>query len=186
MRLFIAVDLDDKLKTNVLNVQNRIRQSGADVKFVEPENLHFTLKFLGEVEEAELPEIEKRISDVLEGVKRFVIKIEGFGYFGSPGYIRTLWLDVKDGKEQLQGIAESLNRALDYIRHEKRKSNVHLTIGRVKSAKNKDALIHEIEALRNVKIGEMKVKTVKLKQSILTKQGPVYKDVKVFDLTNGR
>lgn len=183
MRLFIAVELDEGLRPKVLEVENRIKQCGGDVKLVEPQNLHFTLKFLGEVEEGRVPEIEDKIRDILEDSKPFTISIEGFGYFGSPRYLKTLWIDVKEGKEQLQGLADSLNTALDYIRHEKHKGDIHLTVGRVKSAKNRDALLREIEALKDVKVGEMVVKEVKLKQSALNKTGPVYSDVKVFPLS---
>ena len=182
MRLFVAVDLDRELTEKAAGIGERIRATGADVKLVEPENLHFTLKFLGEVPENQLPEIEGKIGKALEGAKSFRVSIGGFGYFGSPGYIRTLWVDVKEGQEQLLDLMKRVGSALDEVRSEKLKPAVHLTVGRVRSAKNKEQLLREMEALRDVKVGEMSVKEVKLKQSTLTKTGPVYRDVKVFTL----
>jgi 2'-5' RNA ligase len=183
MRLFVSIDLDRELTEKAAGIEERIRATGADVKLVEPRNLHFTLKFLGEVPESQVPGIEEKIGKALEDTRPFQVSIAGFGYFGSPSYIRTLWVDVKEGQEQLLELMKKVGSALDSIRREKLKPAVHLTVGRVRSAKNKEQLLREIEALRDVKVGGMLVKEVKLKQSTLTKTGPVYRDVKVFTLS---
>ena len=183
MRLFVAIELDPALRESIRQIEEKIKASGADVKLVEPENLHSTLKFLGEIPEEKLPDIEQKIGRALEGFRQFTVSIEGFGYFGSPGYVRTLWLGVKEGKDEIVELMEAMNRALDSVRKEKLKPSAHLTVGRVRSAKNKEQLLLEIEALKGVKVGGMLVKEVKLKQSTLTKAGPVYRDVKVFPLS---
>ncbi len=152
------------------------------MKFVEPENLHFTLKFLGEVPEQDVKGVEEKISSVVKGVKQFRLSLERFGYFGKPGYIRSLWIDVGEGKDELVKLIENMNQNLDHIRREVHRANPHLTIGRVKSGRNRDILLREIESLKDVKLGEMPVKFVKLKQSTLTKKGPIYSDLKVFEL----
>ena len=182
MRAFVAIDLDEVLRERVKEVQESLKGTGAGVKFVEPENLHFTVKFLGEVPEQALEEIRKAVERSISGMKAFRISIEGLRYFGSESYIRTLFLDVKENREKLQELLNSVNRALDSFRHESHGPKSHLTIGRVRSGENREALLEKLRELSHVKVGGMDVKFLKLKQSMLTERGPVYSDVKVFEL----
>ncbi len=182
MRAFVAIDLDEGLREHVKGIQNSLKETGADVKFVEPGNLHFTVKFLGEVQENALDDMEKALGDSVSGFSPFRIGIEELSYFGSESHIRTLFLDVKEGREKLESLLESVNKALDPFRHESHGARPHLTIGRVKSGENRELLLEKLRELSHVKVGEMDVKFVKLKQSVLTKKGPVYSDVKVFEL----
>jgi 2'-5' RNA ligase len=182
MRAFIAIDLDKGLLDNVKEIQKSLRQAGADVKFVEPENLHFTVKFLGKVQENALKSIVKALENSVSGMKAFRISIEGLRYFGPESHIRTLFLDVKENREKFQELLNSVNNGLNYVRHESHEPRPHLTILRVKSRNNREALMEKIRELSHVKLGEMNVKSVKLKQSVLTRSGPVYSDVKVIEL----
>lgn len=182
MRLFIAIDLDQNLRSRVEGIENQIRECNCDVKLVEPGNLHFTLKFLGEVPERGVKEIEDRISALVKDVKEFRLSLEGFGYFGKPDYIRSLWIDVVEGRNELVKLIGDMNKDLDNIRREVHAANPHLTIGRVKSGRNKEALLEKINSLKDVKLGEMRVKFVKLKQSTLTGKGPIYSDLRAFEL----
>lgn len=182
MRLFIAIDLDEVLKDKILKIQRKIESLDIDCKFVELKNLHFTLKFLGEVDEGKISEVEKKIDEVIKNFTSFKINIHGLDYFGSQNYIKTLWINVKEGKDIILKLINELNTNLDYIRHEKYKPTAHLTIGRVKSDRNRELLLCEIERLKDVNIGEMYVKEIKLKKSVLSKRGPNYSDLKVFKL----
>lgn len=184
MRLFVSVDLEPGLEEKVKEVQDRVKETGADVKMVEPENLHFTIKFLGEVPEERVREAEEIIEGSLKDVRAFRISVEGFGYFGPPAHIRTLWVDVKEGRKELLDLMGKVGGTLNQIRKDDFSRPVaHLTIGRVRSGKNREQLLKEAEALKGVKLGEMDVKEVKLKKSVLTGSGPVYSDVKVFTLS---
>jgi len=182
MRLFVAIELNDDSREKIAEIEKNIRDTGADVKLVEPENIHVTLKFLGEVSEERVREVQEGISKSIEGITEFRFYIGGFGCFGSPKYLRTLWFGVKEGEEKILEIMNKLNENLHQIRDEKRKPAVHITVGRVKSAKKRDVLLKEIERLKDVKIGEVYVKEIKLKSSVLTEKGPVYSDVDVFKI----
>lgn len=181
MRLFVAVELDESLKGKIGKITGEMKAEDIDVKFTENENLHFTLKFLGEVGEDSVPEINRKIAEALKGVKPFKISLEGLGYFGSHNFIKVIWTGVKLGKEKLAELSGKM-KVLDYIRPDDFEPNPHLTLGRPKSGKNKELILQEIERLRDVKIGEMEVKEVKLKQSVLGREGPAYSDVEVFRL----
>ncbi|UCG95750.1 MAG: RNA 2',3'-cyclic phosphodiesterase [archaeon] len=179
MRCFVAVDLNRDLAKQVEDIQREITNLNVDVKFVEPENLHFTLRFLGEVNESEADAIERSIGECLRGFYAFKISIHGLGYFGIPRYIRTLWLDVNEGKDEFVKLMKNVNMCLKMGEENK---SVHLTIGRVKSGKNRESLLNFINKSKDVKIGEMVVKDVKLKSSVLGRSGPVYSDLFVFKL----
>lgn len=182
MRCFVAIDLSENIKEKITEITKELKKQDVDVKFVESQNLHITVKFLGEVSEEQVKEISNIAKEVLSPVKQFKINIKGLGYFGSPNYIRTLWVGISDGKEKLHMLIETVNKKLFHIRKEGYAPSAHITIGRVRSGKNKEKLLETIEKLKDVKIGEMVVKEIKLKQSELTREGPVYTDIETFDL----
>jgi len=182
MRLFVAIEIDDEIKNRIVEAINRFRNNDFDIKLVEPKNLHLTVKFLGEVGEDRLHDIENNISDVVKSFKPFRISLENMGYFGNPDYIRVVWIDTIEGRETITKLIHEVNGKLKHIRREEHEPSPHLTIGRVKSGRNREKLIHEIQKMSHVKFGEMNVKLVKLKLSELTKQGPIYRDVKLFHL----
>ncbi len=183
MRLFIALELAEHLREKVAEIEASLKQCEGDVKFVEPENLHFTLKFLGETPEEFLPKVKEGIERAIWDVKQFNISLEGVGYFGSPKYLRTIWVGVKEGQDKVHEIMARLNNELDKFKKDTHKPNAHLTVGRVKSSKGRECLLEKMADLSDVKVGEMAVKEIVLKQSVLSKEGPAYSDVKVFPLS---
>ncbi len=182
MRLFIAIDLHSELREKITNLIQKLKATGADVKWVEPENLHITLKFLGDVEEERIDEIREIVRSSLSNQKAFDIEIDGMGFFENEKYLRVIWIGLSKGKERVMELMDILNRALNHIRHERLKSAAHITIGRVRSGKNKQALLDAIKKLSTLDIGSQIVKEIAIKQSQLTKQGPVYRDVEILKL----
>jgi 2'-5' RNA ligase len=182
MRLFIAIDLDEKTRGSIAKVINELKSRDFDVKWVNPDNIHLTLKFLGEVREDQIKDLEERVSNVLKGMKRFKSSISELGYFGSPNYVKVIWLDVTEGREKMIELSRLFNKELSYIRKEYHESSPHITIGRVRTGRNREVLLREIERLKHVKIGELDVNEIKLKRSVLGSEGPVYSDLKVFNL----
>jgi RNA 2',3'-cyclic 3'-phosphodiesterase len=181
MRLFIAIDIENKLKNNIFNLQKMLEGFGK-IKFIEPENLHYTLKFLGEVPEKEIESTVKKIREIK--LNKFKVHIKGIGFFDSEKYIRVLWLDCDKGSEELKSIAEILEKKLSYIREDEYSYRPHLTIGRISFVENREGLIKAIKENENIEIGEFIVNKISLKQSILTTKGPVYKDYKTFEAGN--
>ena len=182
MRLFVAVDLTEDMRKKAAEIMNQLKGLDIDVKFVEPQNLHFTLKFIGEVDEGHVNEIEKSVSDAVRDFKPFKVSVEGLGYFGNPSHIKTIWIDTRQGREELVNLAKRMDIVLDHVRREARGPKPHITIGRAKSGRNRDALLSFIKKNKHVKLGYMDVKVVCLKQSVLSREGPHYTDLKVFGL----
>ncbi len=182
MRVFVAVDITDEMRRKLSDLEKNFEGEDFDIKLVEPENLHITLKFLGEVKENDVNEIKNIIKNVCKGFKPFKVSVKGLGFFGSEKYIRVLWFDICEGKDELVKLMGKLDDTLGYIRKETGSMVPHLTIGRVKSGRNREKLLKKIHSLSDVNIGEFVVKEIKLKESILTKDGPIYHDVEVFKL----
>lgn len=179
MRCFLSVDIDKNLMEKVFVTQKKLINMNIDVKLVEPENLHFTVKFLGDVNENELNDVKTSLKDCVKGECKFKINIFGVGYFGKTSYIRTLWLGLNEGESELIRLMKKVN---DYVKIGEKNFNPHLTIGRVKSGKKRKILLDFLNEYKNVNIGEMEVNKIKLKSSDLTKKGPVYSDLEVFEL----
>lgn len=179
MRCFISIDIDKKIVNKVVGIQKHLRDLNIDVKLVEPENLHFTVKFLGDVNENEVNGIRKSLEDCVRWEGEFKINISGVGYFGSTSHIRTLWLGLNKGEDKLVKLMKKVN---DYVKLGKRSFSPHLTIGRIKSGRNRGILLEFLNESKNVNVGEMDVNVVKLKKSELTKRGPIYSDLAVFRL----
>ena len=98
MRCFFAVGIERGFIPEIVEIQERLSSSGADIKLVEPENLHYTLKFLGDVNDDYISYLIKAISRELIRYKCFNLELRGIGFFGSPNYIRNVWLGA--GKER--------------------------------------------------------------------------------------
>ena len=175
MRLFIAVDLDNNLKEKIYNIVEKLKTTDCNIKWVEKENLHLTLKFIGETPEEKIETIKKSIQKAIDGIKKFKLSISGFGFFPNMKFPRVLWLGVKEGENQLKTIAERLNPS-------EKNFSCHLTIGRFKSTKNLEKLTDLLEKLQLDFVGETEVSQVVLFRSELTKSGPIYTPLEKFNL----
>jgi len=180
-RGFIAVDIDSFPK--ILEFEKELVETRANIKLVEPENVHITLKFLGETDEDLIDTIDVVIKNAVQGINKFNIILEGAGVFPNKKYIKIIWLGIKQG-EKLVGIAKNIDEELSKMgfKKEKRNFSAHLTIARVRSAKNIEKLLRIIEKYTDFKFAEINVDSIKLKKSVLTQKGPIYTNLKVIRL----
>jgi 2'-5' RNA ligase len=180
-RGFIAIDINTT--PNILKLLNNITKSNADIKLVEPQNIHITLKFLGDVQENNIDKIEQIIRDSVKKIEPFKIKLKGTGVFPNKNYIRIVWIGIMD-TEILSTIATNIDENLSQLgfKKEKRGFSAHLTIGRVKSAKNKTHLLKAIDNYSNFEFASLEVSSIKLKKSDLTPKGPIYTTLKEVKL----
>lgn len=182
VRAFLAIDLDDDLKPKINKIIKEFKQIDTRIKYVELANLHLTLKFFGDIDTNGLSLLEEAIANVLADFNAFNIKVKGCGAFPNNNHIKVIWVGIDD-----DSIVRDLHDRLDkeFVRlgfDKDRKFSTHLTIGRMKSAKNKDKVKSVIEEFEDVEIGEMEVSKISLKKSTLTPQGPIYEDLTVFEL----
>jgi 2'-5' RNA ligase len=177
IRCFIAVEVDDSdVVRQIARIQQDLLSSGAKLKLVEPQNLHFTLHFLGNVDEQRVPEL----ADILEKVEGnlFDVDLVGLGCF-RPQRPRVIWIGCTTGAEQLIQHQQALGRELRVhgFPSENRKYSPHLTIVRVRSGVNRVQLMEIVNQHTNKEFGRFQVKAIKLKKSTLTPKGPIYENL---------
>lgn len=180
-RGFIAVDIEPT--TEIIDLENKLKKTGANIKLVSPENIHITLKFLGDTKEKMVDEIEQIIQKSVDDIKPFDIKLKGLGVFPKPTYIKVIWIGIKQA-ELLSKIAEKINQGTSQLgfKKDKRGFSPHLTIARMRSAKNKQQLLELIQKYNDLLFSKQRVDTVILKKSELTSKGPIYSDLKKVKL----
>jgi 2'-5' RNA ligase len=180
LRAFLAVDVDVELSYKITELQRQLMETDAPIKMVEPENLHLTFKFFGEISASQMEEIENITLAKLDNYHSFQLHIKGLGVFPNLGYIRVIWLGIENPHE-FSTIQRELDQEFVKMGFKKERGYTpHLTIGRVKGAQNKEALVDKIRELEGVDIGEVNVEKIVLKKSELTPVGPIYTDLKEF------
>lgn len=177
MRCFAAVDVTESVKKKAAGLQ--IGLQNYDVKLVPPENMHFTLKFFGEVDEEQLQEIKERLKDVADKTAAFSADVKAAGAFPSENYIRVLW--VGSPTPEFHNLHVAMHDVFAGSFQEKLKPVPHLTIARVRSQQHKRGLKEFLDKHKDVDLGKIDVNEVKLKKSTLSPKGPVYEDVEVFE-----
>ena len=183
-RLFVAIKIkpEDQLSFAYRKIKDDLLAD--NIKWVNENNLHITLKFLGDTPDKDVPLIARNLKKSMEGTGRFDFRIEGFGYFGNSRFPRVLWLGIEDGG-QLQQLYTQINKGLENFGSPE-KSLVfkpHLTIGRIKEFKNMTKLF-ELEAEFTGEIFQTApVNEIILYESFLKPTGPVYKVVEKFELS---
>ncbi|MGQ4892343.1 MAG: RNA 2',3'-cyclic phosphodiesterase [Candidatus Njordarchaeia archaeon] len=175
MRVFISIDIETPEILEKINlVAHDLKRSGALIKLVEPENIHATLKFLGEVDPKDIEAIYQKVDESCENFKSFNMTLQGLGAFPNPKYPRVVWIGVSDGAKEAEILANRISRNLESLgfKPEKRPFTPHITIARVK--RGNASLKGIIEKHRDHQFGSFRVTEVRVKKSKLTPQGPIY------------
>ncbi len=172
MRLFIAIDVGKHIQSLLADIQNTLKKCNLAAKWVQPHNIHLTLKFLGEVEENKVANVKNVINTVTGNFSPFTIHLKEFGFFPTERNPRVFFVST-DNEERLKLIAYSLEETMEQLgfRREQRFRS-HITLARLKSRKNIDCLIQKIKNIHPE--GEIEVKEISLYKSTLTPHGPVY------------
>lgn len=176
MRTFIAIELSEEIRSSLAQIQSHLKYSGADVKWVEKDNIHLTLKFLGEISEEKCEKINSILDATGRSIKPFEISIKDIGAFPKIDYPRVVWVGLDKGAAESKILAEKIDEELSKIgfAKETRPFTAHLTIGRVRSSKNKEALKEKITQYARRDTHDELVSCVTLFQSTLTPKGPTY------------
>ena len=182
IRAFLAIDLDDDLKPKINDIIKEFKKIDTRIKYVDLANLHLTLKFFGDIDVEGIGLLEEKISNVVSEFKPFDIEIKSCGAFPNNNHIKVIWVGIDDDR-LLKELHDKLDVEFSKLGFDKdKKFSSHLTIGRMKSAKNKDKVKSAIESFGDVDIGSMKVEKITLKKSTLTPSGPIYEDIREFIL----
>ncbi|HMC65603.1 MAG TPA: RNA 2',3'-cyclic phosphodiesterase [Gemmataceae bacterium] len=177
IRTFVAVDLDKSIRDRTVALQEALARSGTEVKWVEPENLHVTLLFLGEVEDRTVPAVCRVVVDEAAKHAAFAMSVETAGCYPSPRRPRVLWVGLGRGAQELCALHDALEPPLLELgcyRREERQYSPHITLGRVKSDRPTDKLSAALATYAGWKCGEGNVSEVLVLSSKLGSGGPEY------------
>ncbi len=180
VRCFVAVELPDWMSSRISDIQTLFK--GMGLKLVAPENVHITLKFLGDVKPSKVPCIIESLGKV--HARPFHSIVKGVGVFPKISRPRVVWLGA-------EGDYKSLHDGIDTVLSgqgfpmDRRKFQSHATLARVRSlpAEKKEFLVSLLDSLKEFEVGEFEVDHFTLMQSELTPRGPIYTKLQDFDLS---
>lgn len=157
----------------------QFRVLGTDAKWVETENIHLTLQFLGAVEPARAPLISRALAEAVSRRVAFSIRVQGSGVFPNRGRPRVVWVGLEGDGGALRALHGDIEAGLAPLGFapEARGFSPHVTLGRLRSENGAGALIERLDALRGEAYGQFTVDTVVLMESKLSSRGPTYHHV---------
>jgi RNA 2',3'-cyclic 3'-phosphodiesterase len=177
LRTFVAVEITGPIRARAKELIASLAGTTADVKWVEPHNLHLTLKFLGNVHETEIAEVCRAVQRGAAEVEPFELELRGAGAFPNAARPRTVWLGAGEGAPEMVVLHDRIEAALADLgyREEHRRFAVHLTIGRVRGVGPSIAELGELIQLQaDFAVGRLTVGQATIFASTLTSAGPNY------------
>ncbi len=180
-RLFIAIELPDSIRDQIIGAIDRLQQvvPRHAIRWIPPENLHLTLKFLGEVPETQINRIRINLEHAVRGHQIFAFTVSGAGCFPTPKKPRVLWLGLHEKGDALVSLRNTVEQHIAPLGFptEKRPFSPHLTIGRVKRHIKGKTLSEIGDGVETATIGELakwQCESVNLMQSTLSSDGARY------------
>lgn len=185
MRTFIAIELPESVKSSLSELQRELKACRADIRWVKPDNIHLTLKFLGDTDEKTVNKIVEAVKGACGGFSRFTVVIKGVGVFPDMRVPKVLWVGAAEN-DSLSGLQKAVEEALAKLGFpsEKRRFRPHLTLGRFKSSFGKEGLYDKMEKLKDVSAGAIEVSSIYLIKSELTSSGAEYTQIADIELKN--
>ena len=175
MRLFVAIELTDEVRDALREVQGALGRAADGVRWVRPEQLHMTVKFLGETPDGEVPRVAEAVARSAARSRAFEMQLTECGCFPPRGPIRIVWVGTHDGSRALQECVEAVEEEIDGIGFpkESRPFSAHLTIGRAKEGRSTEGVRSAVEGGK-VKPVRQSVEELTLMSSVLSPKGPTY------------
>lgn len=187
MRLFIAVGLGEEMREKLAEVSAGLAHRLQGVSWVRPENIHLTLKFLGEVGEDDIPAVGQALDETASCHRPFDLSGRGLGAFPSPSRPRVIWAGLEGDRESLSRLARDVEERLSALGFpaEERPYHPHLTLGRVKNPSGPAGLEKILRETGADSLGPLPVAVLLLMKSTLAPDGAVHEVLSEHRLTGG-
>lgn len=184
IRTFIAIEIPEQVKTKIAALQNQLKKENERVSWTKSDNIHLTLKFLGNVEENQIELMAQKLHKALQNVSSFHFAVKNLGGFPNLKRPRVLWVGIEEPTHQLSALAKKIEDALAEMGFpkEKRKFSPHLTLGRVKTALSRKFLQKFTQL--SLEAGTVQVEEVVIMKSTLKPTGAEYSPLKRIKLTH--
>jgi len=188
IRSFIAIELPDELKIELARLQDRLKLGGqSSVKWVNPNNIHLTLKFLGNIAADRVEEISRALEEAAQGISPFYLEIKGLGVFPNQRRVQVAWVGIYgevDKLVQLQQRIESNLVPLDFTA-ESRQFTPHLTLARLRDRTSLNERQRFGQLIIDTKFEAahtINVNAINLMRSQLTREGAIYSRISAVEL----
>lgn len=185
IRTFIAVDVSPEVQIMARRLIQKLTQAGVDYRWVAPENMHLTLKFLGNIQDREVPDVCRAVTSAVANLPPISVTVRGLGAFPSRARPRILWMGIEHGHDELIALQQAVEAALHplgFLR-ERQDYRPHLTLGR-QPAGQRDVVpwTELMESEANTIFGGFEVDAVVVYASYLERNGPVYTPMATIEL----
>ncbi|HAN19685.1 MAG: 2'-5' RNA ligase [Bacteroidetes bacterium GWC2_33_15] len=183
-RTFIAIKISLSKETEKLFNEIKSKLNESKINWVDTHNMHITLFFLGDTKESQIPEICSQIERIARETNPFLFTCKGLGLFKNIHDPRVIWLGIKKS-DSLNGLKQNIDFVMQDMGFEIEPPDFkpHITLGRIKFIKNKMLLAELVEKYRDYAFQDIPVNEVIFYESILTSQGPIYKEIQVYKLS---
>jgi 2'-5' RNA ligase len=184
MRTFIAIEIPEGIKQEMAKAQEKLKASGVEAGWTRPEGIHLTLKFLGDVPEAKVPDIRAALTGAVQNTGAFDLAVAGAGAFPNGKNARVAWLGVTGDLDRLSTLQARVEDAMEKVGfgREDRPFTPHLTLARIKYIRSRDRWLATLESIKDIRLPGFTVEHVRLMKSELRPSGAVYTEMAVVPL----
>jgi len=184
IRTFVALELPEHIRLEIRKLQNDMAAQGLRIRWVKADNLHLTLKFIGNIEERRIPELSSVLKAVAGQCPAFRLAPKGLGIFPSLRRPRILWVGISEQVDILRRLQRSVDIALSHLgfETESRPYKGHLTIGRFKRNASPKRLADTLRSKHGFTAERFSVEHLVLFKSILSPDGPLYTRIQKLPL----
>ena len=184
LRTFIAIELEPSLQETLGKIQQHLKKTGADVKWVKPQHIHVTLKFLGEITPEQVEKVKSVMQTTLGKFQSFPLDITHLGAFPKMENPHIIWVGTNPDQHAVVDMAFFLEKRLNEegFPKEERDFAPHITLGRLKHSINRFALTKALKEYAIPQPLRQFVGEVKLFKSTLTPSGPIYEAMETVHL----
>ena len=184
LRTFIALELDPAVRETLAGLQGALKKLDLDVKWVKPQNIHITLKFLGQIRQKKIKAIVDIFAEMYDSTEPFEVRLTTLGAFPNVRRPKVIWAGLEDSNGQLKTLASRTEEILCRLGFpkEQREFTSHITLGRVRSFKNLPRLSKALEEIKVPFQLNQHFNTVTFFKSTLTPQGPIYESLLTYEL----
>jgi 2'-5' RNA ligase len=184
MRIFIAIEINQEIRERLAQAQQHLMKAVSGVKWVEPDNFHLTLKFLGETDQGMVSRLANQLGGMLASTCGFPLGFGGAGVFPNERRPRVVWVGVSEGVQPLFALAQKVEAVCQNLgfEAENRPFSAHLTLGRARGVISGASLKSSLEGLSDRTFGGQRVDHLIIMQSTLTRAGPIYRPIHKLSL----
>jgi 2'-5' RNA ligase len=184
MRVFIAIDLSGAVRSELAAIQEKLKLQTPSARWVAAESIHITLKFIGEVQETRVEDIEHALTGLTW--RSFNVAVRGLGFFPGTRSPRVLWAGLH--ASSLEGLAKEIDTRLERagFEKEKRAFRAHVTLARAKDTRLEGGLVTAVDEFQDYDFGSFTADRFCLYQSVLKPSGAVYNRLKEYPLSSSQ